>query len=83
MGTRRLGPGDVVACRAGREGAHRLNNNGDEPARVLIVSTMHAPEINEFPDSGVVWARTYAPGAAPDGPEIAGQPSECDPLNLA
>ena len=34
-----------------------------------IVSTMRAPEVNEYPDSGKVWARTYPPGgeAPPDG----------------
>jgi len=63
---RELGPGEVVACPVGPDGAHRLDNRTDEPARVLIVSTMLAPEINEYPDSGKVWARTYAPGA-PEG----------------
>ena len=81
-GERRLERGDVVACRAGRDGAHRLDNPGDEPARVLIVSTMRAPEVNEFPESGIVWARTYAPGAGPVGPEVAGEPGGFDPLTL-
>ncbi len=62
-GERRLEPGEVVACPTGDEGAHRLDNQTDEPARFLVVSTMLAPEINEYPDSGKVWARTYAPGA--------------------
>jgi hypothetical protein len=40
----------------------------DEPVRVLIVSTMLAPEINEFPETGRVWIRDYAPGSeAPPG----------------
>jgi hypothetical protein len=34
-------------------------------ARVLIVSTMLAPEINEFPETGRLWARSYAPGTEP------------------
>ena len=46
--TRALEVGEVVWCPAGREGAHRLTNDTDEPVRVLIVSTMHAPDINEF-----------------------------------
>src|SRR5829696_2678533 len=45
---RQLAPGDVVACPAGREGAHRVDNGTDEPVHVLIVSTMRAPEINEM-----------------------------------
>jgi uncharacterized cupin superfamily protein len=60
-----LGPGDVVACPAGLPGAHRLDNDTAETARVLIVSTMRAPDINEFPETDEVWARSYAPGTDP------------------
>jgi uncharacterized cupin superfamily protein len=65
---RRLKAGEVVACPAGREGAHLLRNDTDEPVRVLIVSTMHAPDVNEFPDTGEYWVRDYVPGTdPPDG----------------
>jgi uncharacterized cupin superfamily protein len=65
---RRLEAGEVVACPAGREGAHLLRNDTDEPVRVLIVSTMHAPDVNEFPDTGEYWVRDYVPGTdPPDG----------------
>src|ERR687895_486107 len=67
---RGLEPGDVVACPAGREGAHRLDNHGDEPARVLIVSTMRAPEINEMLEDGTFWVRDYAPGLTPEDPSL-------------
>jgi uncharacterized cupin superfamily protein len=60
-----LEPGEVVACPTGREGAHRLDNRTGEAARILIVSTMLAPEINEFPKTGEGWARSYVPGADP------------------
>ena len=63
---RELQPGELVACPAGRDGAHRLDNATDEPARVLIVSTMHAPEINEMLEDGSFWVRDYAPGMTPD-----------------
>ena len=33
--------------------------------RVLIVSTMLAPELNEYPDSGNLWARNYSPSGEP------------------
>ena len=71
---RKLEPGDVVACRAGLRGAHRLDNHTAETARVLIVSTMRAPEINEFPETDEVWARSYAPGTDPasDSVELRG-----------
>ncbi len=62
---RELAPGEVVAFRRGRRGAHRLDNRTEEAVRVLFVSTMRAPEISEYPDSGKVWARSYAPGAEP------------------
>ncbi len=77
-GTRELSPGEVVAFPTGRRGAHRVDNRGDEPARVLIVSTMLAPELNEYPDSGKAWARTYAPGAdpGPEGVELIARPEE-------
>jgi uncharacterized cupin superfamily protein len=61
-GERVLEPGDVVGCPAGRAGAHRLDNATDEPVRVLVVSTMLAPEVVEFPDEGVFWVRDYVPG---------------------
>ncbi len=42
-GERVLEPGEVVGCPAGRAGAHRLDNAGDEPVRVLVISTMCSP----------------------------------------
>jgi uncharacterized cupin superfamily protein len=57
-GERELEPGEVVAFLPGRVGAHRVDNHADEPARVLIVSTMRFPEVAEYPDSGKVLART-------------------------
>jgi uncharacterized cupin superfamily protein len=67
---RELAPGDLVACPAGREGAHRIDNHADEPARVLIVSTMRAPEINEMLEDGTFWVRDYAPGLTPEDPGL-------------
>jgi uncharacterized cupin superfamily protein len=64
-GTRTLEPGEVVAFRAGREGTHRVANDTEERVRVLIVSTMRAPDINEFPGTGEFWVRDYVPGTDP------------------
>src|SRR3954471_3299857 len=77
-GERELRPGEVVACPTGGRGAHRIDNRSEEPARVLIVSTMIAPEINEFPRAGRAWARSYAPGSVPgeDDVELTGAPGE-------
>ena len=32
---------------------------------MLILSTMKAPEINEFPETGELWVRDYVPGTDP------------------
>ncbi len=70
-GERELEPGELVACPPGRQGAHRIDNRSDEPARFLVVSTMNAPEVNTYPDSGKIWVRDYAPGAPPgDGSDL-------------
>jgi uncharacterized cupin superfamily protein len=72
--TRVLEPGELVACPVGRDGAHRLDNESGEPARVLIVSTMNAPEINEMLEDGTFWVRDYPPGLFPEQPglDVAG-----------
>ena len=64
--SRELEPGEVVAFPAGRSGAHRLDNETGEPLRILIVSTMKAPEINEMIEDESFWVRDYAPGRSPD-----------------
>ncbi len=71
-GLRTLEPGAVVAFPRGAAGAHRVANRGDEPVRVLIVSTMHHPELAEYPDTGATLTLT-GPGEGkvfPAGGEI-------------
>jgi uncharacterized cupin superfamily protein len=50
-GEEELAPGDVVCFVPGPEGAHKLTNRGEEPARVLMVSTQHDPAVVVYPDS--------------------------------
>jgi uncharacterized cupin superfamily protein len=66
-GWRELARGAVVAFPAGEDGAHQVANRSDEPARVLVLSTMVAPEVNLYPDTGKLMAATRAPGAAGEG----------------
>ena len=66
-GWRELEPGEVVAFPAGTEGAHQLQNRSDEEARVIVVSTMIAPEVTLYADSGKLMAATRAPGAPGEG----------------
>lgn len=50
-GDRQLKEGDVVGFPRGAEGGHQIKNDGDAPARVLIVSTNADPDVAEY-DSG-------------------------------
>ena len=64
VGSRPLEPGEVVACPAGRDGAHQLQNRTDEPVRALVVSTMVYPEVAELPDSDKVLVLSHPPGTS-------------------
>ncbi len=52
-----LREGDVVAFRRGDEGLHQVRNGTDEPVRVLMLSTLLAPEVVAYPDSGKLGVR--------------------------
>lgn len=70
-GERTVARGAVVAFPAGPEGAHRMRNASDAPARYVVVSTMRFPEVAEQLDTGTVLAMT-GPGdgwAFPAGSE--------------
>ena len=55
-GERVLEPGDCVLFPRGPDGAHNFRNESDEPARVLMMSTVFWPEVVNYPDSGKVSA---------------------------
>ena len=57
-GEQELAEGDVVCFRRGKDGLHQVSNRTDEPARVLMISTLIVPEIVEYPDSGKIGARS-------------------------
>ena len=59
-GEQELGEGDVVCFRRGKEGLHQVSNGTDKPIRVLMLSSMLAPDIVEYPDSGKFGARSVA-----------------------
>ena len=72
-GKRELEPGALVAFPRGPDGAHQIANPGDQPARVLVFSTMNFPEITELLTTGTVFfragdgvRRAFAPGSATD-----------------
>ena len=53
--------------RVGEDSAHQLQNRGARHARVLVVSTMIAAEVNLYPDTGRLMAATRAPGPSGEG----------------
>jgi len=59
-GERELAEGDVVCFRRGKDGLHQVRNATDEPIRVLMLSTLVAPDLVVYPDSGKVGARSVA-----------------------
>lgn len=59
-GEQELDEGDVVCFRRGKDGLHQVRNTTDAPIRVLMLSSMNAPDLVEYPDSGKVGARSVA-----------------------
>lgn len=46
-----LDEGDVVHFDRGPDGAHKLSNPTDEPARYLVASNLASPDAVEYPDT--------------------------------
>jgi uncharacterized cupin superfamily protein len=53
-GWEELPEGEVVAFPRGERGAHGFRNNGDGPARALMISEMHGPNISVYPDTNEI-----------------------------
>ena len=53
-GVDRLDPHDVVFFPMGVAGAHKIFNDGDAPARVMMWSTIVTPSATAYPDSDKV-----------------------------
>ena len=64
-GERELAEGEVVAFPAGPDGAHRIENRTDAEVRLVLISTMLAPEVNLMLEDGTAWVRDYVPGTEP------------------
>ncbi len=59
-GEQELREGDVVCFRRGKDGLHQVSNRTASPIRILMISTLIAPDIVEYPDSGKIGARSVA-----------------------
>jgi uncharacterized cupin superfamily protein len=55
-GERVFEPGDCVLFPRGPDGAHTFWNDSDDPARVMMMSTLFMPEVVNYPDSGKLGA---------------------------
>ncbi len=60
-GSERLSPWDVACFPRGPEGAHKIANETEENARVLLFSTVTTPTATVYPDSGKVGIWTGDP----------------------
>jgi uncharacterized cupin superfamily protein len=49
-GSRQLEEGAVSHFRTGPDGSHGVANETEQPVRYLMVSTLHSPEVAEYPD---------------------------------
>ena len=56
-GSRQLAEGEAVHFPRGPEGVHGLSNDTDAPVRYLMASTLHSPEVAEYPDLGKITAQ--------------------------
>ena len=59
-GEQALKEGDVVCFPRGKEGAHQIRNATDAQIRVLMLSTLIAPDIVEYLDTGKIGARSVS-----------------------
>jgi len=50
-GEHTLQRGDLVCFPAGPEGAHKVMNRSDQPARTLLFSSARVPAVSVYPDS--------------------------------
>jgi uncharacterized cupin superfamily protein len=71
QGWRQLDPGELVPFPRGPEGAHQVQNQSDQVARVLMLSEMNAPELVVYPDSEKAGVLSRAPGSLGDEDELA------------
>jgi uncharacterized cupin superfamily protein len=53
-----VGRGDLVRFPKGPDGAHKLTNRGEQPARIIMFSSSAEPSVAVYPDSDKigVWA---------------------------
>ncbi len=67
-----LESGDFVALPADERGSHQLVNDGDEPLRYLMVSTMNEPDVTVYPEMGKFGVYVGAAPGSREGRSLEG-----------
>ena len=64
-GEHTLERGDLLCFPSGPDGAHKLSNRSDSPARILMFSSARVPAVSVYPDSDKigVWSGNEADAA--------------------
>lgn len=71
-GERQLAAGDFASFPADESGGHRIVNDGEEPLRYLLVSTMNEPDVTVYPDQNKFGVFVGAPPGSRDERSIHG-----------
>lgn len=71
-GTARIEAGEYVAFPADESGAHRVVNEGEDPVRYLVVSTMTEPDVTVYPDSGTFGVYVGSPPGGREERSLSG-----------
>jgi uncharacterized cupin superfamily protein len=71
-GEQSLTAGDFVALPAGESGGHQVVNNGDEPLRYLMLSTMNEPDVTIYPELEKLGVFIGAPPGGPGERDLYG-----------
>ena len=61
-GEEQVGRGDVVCFAPGPDGAHKLTNRSDAPARIVMFSSAREPAVAVYPDSDKMLVDPGGPG---------------------
>ncbi|MEF8842969.1 MAG: cupin domain-containing protein, partial [Haloarculaceae archaeon] len=64
--------GDYLAFPVGEGGGHHVANDGDEPMRYLMLSTMVEPDVTVYPDSGTFGVYAGAPPGSTEERSVSG-----------
>jgi uncharacterized cupin superfamily protein len=64
--------GTFVPCPANAQGGHQVVNDGDEPLRYLMMSTMEEPDVTVYPETGKFGVYVGSPPGGRDERSLEG-----------